>query len=236
MVDLAGISLSCSPLGDPSGSDVSANAATTLESAKVPDASVKIVDAERKEKPRSSPSRKAQLQQANSNTPKGVPQGREGASGQSDLDSQPHVNSSGENSSHSAGTMNTTGDGAAEGAGAGQGEGRQGGPGAGQGSGGSGVLSLGDVDQKPRLVKHVEPEYPEHARKKALSGKVMARFRVDESGIVHDPTVASSSPPGIFDQCVLEAVKRWHFEPARHKGKAVPVLVTVPVRFDISGK
>jgi len=108
----------------------------------------------------------------------------------------------------------------------------QGVPGTGPGT--SGVLGLGEVDSLPRLVRHVEPAYPEAARRRSLSGKVMARFVVDESGTVHDPSVASSDPPDVFDACVLEAVRRWKFEPARHKGRSVKVLVTVPVRFDIA--
>lgn len=102
------------------------------------------------------------------------------------------------------------------------------------GTGGGGILSLGEVDAKPKLIRHVEPDYPESARKRALSGKVMARFVVDESGIVHEPAVFSSDPPGVFDDSVIEAVRRWKFEPARHKGKAVKVVVTVPVRFNIA--
>ncbi|WP_169725351.1 energy transducer TonB [Fundidesulfovibrio putealis] len=92
------------------------------------------------------------------------------------------------------------------------------------------------MDAKPKLIRHVEPDYPESARKRALSGKVMARFVVDESGLVHEPTVSSSDPPGVFDDSVIEAVRRWKFEPARHKGKAVKVVVTVPVKFDISNR
>ena len=95
---------------------------------------------------------------------------------------------------------------------------------------------LAEVDQKPRLVRHVEPEYPEHARKRAVCGKVLARFLVDESGEVHDPAVTSSDPSGIFEQSVLDAVRRWRFEPARHRGKPVAVVVTVPVRFDIQAR
>lgn len=100
--------------------------------------------------------------------------------------------------------------------------------------GGARILGLGDVDSKPRLIHHVEPEYPESARKSALSGKVMARFVVDESGAVHDATISSADPPDVFDLSVLEAVQRWRFEPARYLGKAVRVMVTVPVRFDIA--
>jgi protein TonB len=90
------------------------------------------------------------------------------------------------------------------------------------------------VDAKPKLIRHVEPDYPESARKLALSGKVMARFVVDESGIVHEPAVFSADPPGVFDASVLEAVKGWRFEPAKHRGRAVKVVVTVPVRFNIA--
>ncbi|MBI4804851.1 MAG: energy transducer TonB [Desulfovibrio sp.] len=117
---------------------------------------------------------------------------------------------------------------------AGSGQIGQGGAGTGSGSGEGGVLSLVDVENKPRLIKHVEPDYPEGARKRAISGKVVARFIVDEAGMVHNPVVSSSDPPGIFEVCVLEAVKRWKFEPGRHRGQPVRVLVSVPVRFDIA--
>ena len=37
-----------------------------------------------------------------------------------------------------------------------------------------------------------------------------------------------------LDRAAIEAVKQWHFEPARRGATAVPVWATLPVRFVLS--
>lgn len=107
---------------------------------------------------------------------------------------------------------------------------------AGSGGGEPGLYSLAEVERKPRLIRQIDPDYPESARKRGLTGKVTLRIVVDERGNVHNPAVTSADPAGVFDQCVLEAVVRWRFEPARRQGKCVAVVVTVPVRFDLASR
>jgi periplasmic protein TonB len=133
------------------------------------------------------------------------------------------------------GLPGTPGQGEGQGGGIGPGEGAGQGPGSGTGQG-DGTYSLAEVDQHPRLVSRVEPRYPESARKLSLGGKILARFLVDETGAVHSPSVASATPPGVFEESVIEAVSHWRFEPAKLRGRPVKVWATAPVRFEITGR
>ena len=53
---------------------------------------------------------------------------------------------------------------------------------------------------------------------------------VGVDGRAHDITVARSLGHGLDEQAV-KAVQKWRFEPAKRKGKPVPVQINVEVKF-----
>ncbi len=87
------------------------------------------------------------------------------------------------------------------------------------------------VEELPRTIRRVAPEYPEIARKAGVSGIVMVNALVGRDGLVKDARVSRSIP--MLDDAALEAVRQWRFEPARAHGKPVAVWVAVPVRFTL---
>jgi protein TonB len=54
---------------------------------------------------------------------------------------------------------------------------------------------------------------------------------IDEGGAVKSVNVLRSIP--LLDAAALEAVRQWRFTPARLNGEAVPVVMTVTVRFTL---
>ncbi len=96
------------------------------------------------------------------------------------------------------------------------------------------TFSLGEVDQRPRLVSRVRPVYPYWARQKEITGKVVLKFLVNEQGEVEQVAVIESSPEGVFEESAKNAVRSWQFEPGRVEGEKVKTWVTVPITFTLS--
>jgi TonB family protein len=95
---------------------------------------------------------------------------------------------------------------------------------------GDAVRAVGDI-QPPKLVKQVNPVYPEEARKAGVEGVVVLEAKTDEQGNVVDVRILRSVAP--LDQAALAAVKQWKYEPLIIDGKARKVLFTVSVRFTL---
>jgi TonB family protein len=92
------------------------------------------------------------------------------------------------------------------------------------------VRAKGDIEP-PTIIKMVQPTYPEEARKKGIEGIVILEATVDIKGKVQDVKVLKSIPA--LDQAAIDAVKQWVYEPKMIKGKPMPVVFTVTVRFTL---
>lgn len=133
------------------------------------------------------------------------------------------------------GNPSVDGEGAGDGGGKGKGAGAGGREGAGAGSGGAGEYQVSAVDVPPRIISRVEPDYPQDARRRCISGKVVIRFLVDSSGRVLNPSVLDAKPEGIFDRCVLEALRKWRFKPGIYQGRPVSTWMVLPIHFQMTG-
>ncbi len=65
-------------------------------------------------------------------------------------------------------------------------------------------------DVKP--VRKVKPKYPRAAEDKQIEGRVKVRLSVDLDGSVSKVEILISEPPGVFDEEVLKAVKKYQFK------------------------
>jgi len=92
------------------------------------------------------------------------------------------------------------------------------------------VAVEGDI-KPPRLIKEVAPVYPEAARSAGVQGAVILSVRANEKGEVVDVMVLRSIP--LLDQAAIDAVMQWVYEPLIVDGKAVSVVFTVTVRFQL---
>lgn len=82
-----------------------------------------------------------------------------------------------------------------------------------------------------RLLKRVEPVYPELARRARVSGTVILQVTVDEEGNVTEVRVLSGHP--LLDDAAVQAVKRWKYSPTYLNGEPVPVMASVTVIFNL---
>jgi protein TonB len=128
---------------------------------------------------------------------------------------------------------NGTGFGGGIGSGSGGGVGTGHGPGTGPGSGGGfggSVYRIGGGVSQPVILKKIEPEYSEEARKAKWQGAVTLSLIVDENGKARDIKVTKSLGLGL-DQKAMEAVEKWLFKPGMKDGRAVATYATIEVTF-----
>jgi protein TonB len=90
------------------------------------------------------------------------------------------------------------------------------------------VLAVGEV-KAPRLVRRIEPAYPEIARAARIEGVVILEATTDIHGRVAAVRVLRSIP--LLDEAAIDAVRQWAYEPLLVNGRPRPVTFTVTVRF-----
>ncbi|HXV76727.1 MAG TPA: energy transducer TonB [Candidatus Polarisedimenticolaceae bacterium] len=93
------------------------------------------------------------------------------------------------------------------------------------------VFSLGELDQRPRVIFQRMPQYPPELRRSKRQGTVYVVFVVDTDGRVTSPTIETASD-GAFERPALEAVRQWRFEPGTRKGEKVQFKMRVPITFN----
>lgn len=129
----------------------------------------------------------------------------------------------------SAGTGSGGGIGPGTGTGIGPGKGAGVGPGDGGGFGG-GAYSIGGGVSRPVLVRKVDPEYSEEARKAKFQGTVVLALVVDAQGRPKDVRVVRPLGMGL-DEKAIEAVMKWIFRPGLKDGQPVAVRAQAEVNF-----
>ncbi|MCB1874858.1 MAG: energy transducer TonB [Chromatiales bacterium] len=101
------------------------------------------------------------------------------------------------------------------------------------------AAALTEPFQPPRVVEgysaNQAPTYPRSLRRRGIEGKVLVRAAVDIQGRCERVEIVRSSGYSLFDQAALEAVERWHFQPARRGERVVTAAVEIPIVFRLSG-
>lgn len=87
-----------------------------------------------------------------------------------------------------------------------------------------------EVEETPEVVQKVDPIYPEIARQLKLEGWVYVRVIVGPDGRVRYAEIVKSAHE-VFNQPVLEAVRKWIFKPGKQLGQPVTVRVIIPYLF-----
>jgi TonB family protein len=93
------------------------------------------------------------------------------------------------------------------------------------------VRATGDI-KPPKLIKTVEPVYPEVARQAQVEGLVILEATTDKYGRVQSAHVLRPLSPAL-NQAAVEAVKQWIYEPAVIDGEPRGVTFTVTVNFKL---
>jgi protein TonB len=92
-------------------------------------------------------------------------------------------------------------------------------------------VPVGGQIREPRRIAYVPPTYPVVAQTARVEGIVILEAIIDERGAVRDIRVLRSIPP--LDRAAIDAVSRWRYLPTQLNGVAVPIIMTVTVRFNL---
>ena len=95
------------------------------------------------------------------------------------------------------------------------------------------IFSLRDLDERPRRVATVQPQFPAEFRVEGYVGEVRARIMIDEQGNVTVMEIVSSTHREAI-QPVRQALARWRFDPPRRDGQPVRASYIQPIPFDFS--
>ncbi len=82
-----------------------------------------------------------------------------------------------------------------------------------------------------RLIRKIEPVYPELARRARISGAVRLEAIIDEEGRVTDVKVLSGDRT--LCEAAVDAVKQWRYTPTVQNGEPVPILAIINVVFKL---
>lgn len=95
---------------------------------------------------------------------------------------------------------------------------------------------LGEVDRAPLVTAQVPPIYPYHAKRMGVEGSVVVRFLISLNGEVSRISVTRSTPPGVFDEAVVQSLSRWRFSPGIKDGEPVDTWMETEIEFELEKK
>jgi TonB family protein len=90
---------------------------------------------------------------------------------------------------------------------------------------------VGGEVKAARLIWSAPPAYPSLARSQRVEGDVSLDALIDQNGRVTKIKVISG--PELLREAAAAAVRQWKYEPASLDGKAVPMHLTVTVKFHV---
>lgn len=87
------------------------------------------------------------------------------------------------------------------------------------------------TDASPIAGRNPQPEYPRDAQRRGQSGRVLLRVDVGADGTATNVDFVQRSGTPELDRAAMNAVRKWHFSPARRDGKPIASSVNVPIDF-----
>ena len=78
------------------------------------------------------------------------------------------------------------------------------------------------------------PEYPAMALQENVQGRVVLRAIIGKDGALQNVELAQS--PSLLSEAVLEAVKKWRYQPRYQDGVAIEVETQITIDFEISSR
>jgi protein TonB len=93
------------------------------------------------------------------------------------------------------------------------------------------VVRIGGKILAPRIVRRVEPAYPEVAVGARIKAMVVVEAQVDIGGHVQLAKVLQGHP--LFDESAVSALKQWRYQPLLLNGEPTAFIVIVTFSFNL---
>jgi periplasmic protein TonB len=95
------------------------------------------------------------------------------------------------------------------------------------------VMDENSVDSIP-VLRSSPMTYPSRAKQREIEGSVTVAIHVGSDGRVMNMKILDSTPPGVFDEAVINAIPNWIFTPAKYQGRNVAIWVELPIPFRLN--
>ena len=90
------------------------------------------------------------------------------------------------------------------------------------------------IEQRPIAIRHVDPVYPDSARKARIEGAVWVKVLVGNDGTVRAALIEKPAETKIgFEEAALSAAKATRWQPAVAMGQPVALWVTYEIKFTL---
>jgi TonB family protein len=96
----------------------------------------------------------------------------------------------------------------------------------------NGPLRVEGNVQAAKIIKRVQPEYPEEARSTHISGTVRLHVIIGKDGRMKSLEVVSGHP--MLQQAALNAVRQWQYQQTLLNGEPVEIDTTIDVIFSLN--
>jgi TonB family protein len=83
-----------------------------------------------------------------------------------------------------------------------------------------------------KIIKRVTPVMPTDVARE--SGFVIVKIDIGDNGRVSNVEVLESTPPGVFDNAAITAVRKWQYEPRKENGVPVASQAKARLVFDLT--
>lgn len=80
------------------------------------------------------------------------------------------------------------------------------------GAAAAGTVASAPPPKMPKAKKRGAPKYPAQAERDGIEGEVVVGFALTPEGRPRDLQVIESTPPGVFDDAAMDAVRGWRYE------------------------
>jgi protein TonB len=96
------------------------------------------------------------------------------------------------------------------------------------------AFELTEVDQQPKIMRYIDPQYPFLARRKNIEGVVFLKIVIDKDGYVQEPEIYSVDPEGEgFEEEALKVVVKYKYQPAIVDGEPVDCIGIQQITFNL---
>jgi len=101
----------------------------------------------------------------------------------------------------------------------------------------SGVFNEAVVEERPEVLSAPTPPYPEYLRQAGITGTVTLEGIIDTLGRAEPRSIKVVSTPNAgFNEAAVTTMRKALFRPARVRGRAVRVLIRLPIVFKLEGR
>jgi hypothetical protein len=97
-----------------------------------------------------------------------------------------------------------------------------------------GVRHIGGNVTPPKLIVHDQPRFPAEVvlARRRPGGMMILEAIVNERGVLKEPVFVKGMQPDL-QPYVLDALRKWRYEPARLRGKPVPVFLILAMNIHV---